>query len=80
MLDPFQQWNRYNMLSTNEKFWLRDTLSHMIKCKGSKDCGPLMVAGRNGTTSDVQNEHTKYPSSSTLKTERLHSQNLQTKA
>lgn len=37
-IDPFQQWNRVQTLDHKEREWLSDSLSEMVRCKGSAQC------------------------------------------
>lgn len=36
--DPFEQWNRAALLTTEEKSYLHDTLSHLKGCRGARQC------------------------------------------
>lgn len=38
LADPFEQWNRVNTLTPEEKSYLHDQLEHMKRCKGVRDC------------------------------------------
>lgn len=37
-LDPFEQWNRVNSLTNEERSYLHDTLEHMKGCRGVRQC------------------------------------------
>ncbi|CAH1403039.1 unnamed protein product [Nezara viridula] len=37
-VDPFEQWNRVNILTNEEKSYLHDQLEHLKSCKGTGDC------------------------------------------
>lgn len=45
-VDPFQQWNRAHMLEPKERDWLRDSLSELVRCKGSAQCAISPVKRR----------------------------------
>jgi len=45
-IDPFQQRNRAHTLEPEEKEWLRDSLSEMVRCKGSAQCAISPVKRR----------------------------------
>jgi extracellular sulfatase Sulf len=45
-IDPFQQRNRAHTLEPKEKEWLRDSLSEMMRCKGSAQCAISPVKRR----------------------------------
>ncbi|KAF0761980.1 putative extracellular sulfatase Sulf-1, partial [Aphis craccivora] len=45
-IDPFQQRNRAHTLEPKEKEWLRDSLSEMVRCKGSAQCAISPVKRR----------------------------------
>jgi len=45
-IDPFQQRNRAYTLEPKEKDWLRDSLSEMVRCKGSAQCAISPVKRR----------------------------------
>lgn len=45
-IDPFQQWNRVHTLEPKERQWLRDSLSEMLRCKGSAQCAISPVKRR----------------------------------
>lgn len=45
-IDPFQQWNRVHTLDVREREWLRDSLSEMVRCKGSAQCALSPVKRR----------------------------------
>lgn len=45
-IDPFQQWNRIHTLEPKERQWLRDSLSEMLRCKGSAQCAISPVKRR----------------------------------
>ncbi|XP_073984161.1 extracellular sulfatase SULF-1 homolog isoform X1 [Rhodnius prolixus] len=37
-IDPFEQWNRINTLTKEEKSYLHDQLEHLKSCKGVRQC------------------------------------------
>uniref|UniRef100_A0A0A9YXX3 Extracellular sulfatase SULF-1 n=5 Tax=Lygus hesperus TaxID=30085 RepID=A0A0A9YXX3_LYGHE len=37
-IDPFEQWNRVNTLTSEEKSYLHDQLEHMKSCRGVRNC------------------------------------------
>ncbi|XP_014251119.1 extracellular sulfatase SULF-1 homolog isoform X2 [Cimex lectularius] len=37
-IDPFEQWNRVNNLTPEERSYLHDQLQHMKSCRGTRDC------------------------------------------
>jgi len=45
-IDPFQQWNRVHTLKPEERVWLRESLSEMVRCKGSAECAISPVKRR----------------------------------
>lgn len=45
-IDPFQQWNRVHTLEPKEREWLRESLSEMVRCKGSIQCATSPVKRR----------------------------------
>lgn len=45
-IDPFQQWNRVHTLEPKERAWLRESLSEMVRCKGSAQCAISPVKRR----------------------------------
>ncbi|XP_075228332.1 extracellular sulfatase Sulf1 [Lycorma delicatula] len=54
-IDPFEQWNRVNSLTAEERSYLHDTLEHLKGCRGVRDC----TAGQPYVTNSVTNYNTR---------------------